>query len=198
MKLTVYEGEQQVGTLDMEPDGLFYDVSCEISQGRERLRRVFVGNGWSPIYLGIPDASGKLRTRLPKNRLPDGAAFAVAAEIPRGVWLPWRGEVDAVPIAEGYVRPTEDGIDLLLPAQEALKLPAWAEYMHTETVFGRELMLLSLLPDGSLPEITKDTERGEEKDEETTCNITDDRVPADGVPHDGVGDEGRETDRADL
>ena len=145
MELTVFEGEQQIGTIQMEPDGLFYDFSCNLTKSREQIRRVFVGNHWKSEYLGIPDASGMLRARLPKNRLPDGVSFAVAATIPRGAWQPWRGEVDGVPIAEGYIRPSDDGIDLLLPPQEAVKLPAWAENMHTETAFGRELQLLSLL-----------------------------------------------------
>ncbi len=196
MELTVFEGEQPVGTLQITPDGLFYDIACELTKSRERIRRVFVGQKWKSEYLGIPDAAGKLRTRLPKNRLPDGIGFAVAASIPRGQWLPWRGEADGVPIAEGYIRPSQDGIDLLLPPQEAVKLPAWAQYMHTETMFGRELLLLTLLPDGTLPEIK--TERGEQTDEENSCDSVDDSLPADDAPDDGVGGEGREADRADL
>lgn len=196
MELTVLEGERQVGTLQMEQNGLFYDFSCHLTQGREQIRRIFVGYGWRSEYLGIPDASGRLSARLPKNRLPDGVCFAVAATIPRGVWLPWRGEVDGVPIAEGYIRPSEDGIDLLLPPDEAVKLPAWAENMQKETAFGKELLLLRLLPDGSLPKKNKDT--GEKKDEENPCDGIDDSMSADDVPRDGVGDEGREADRADL
>ena len=41
MELTVYEGERQVGTLRCETDGLFYDISCELAEERERIRRVF-------------------------------------------------------------------------------------------------------------------------------------------------------------
>ncbi|MBQ6430522.1 MAG: hypothetical protein IJJ99_01405 [Oscillospiraceae bacterium] len=196
MELTVFEGEQPVGTVWVTQEGLFYDVSCELTQNRERIRRVYVGQEWRSEYLGIPDASGKLRTRLPKSRLPDGIGFAVAARIPRGRWLPWRGEVDGVPIAEGYIRPSEDGIDLLLPPQEAVKLPAWTEYMRMETVFGREMMQIMLLPDGSLPD--RNTDRGEQTDEETTCDDPTGCESADDAPGDGVGGEGREADCADL
>lgn len=196
MELTVFEGERQVGTLNVEPDGLFYDFSCQLTQSREQIRRVFVGYGWRSEYLGIPDASGALKARLPKKRLPDGVSFAVAANVPRGEWLPWRGEADGVPIAEGYIRCTEEGIDLLLPPQEALKLPAWAEDMHTKTVLGREFAMLTLLPDGTLPE--RKTEKGEDTDEEIFNGNTVDRVPADVAPDERDCVEGRETDCTDL
>ena len=196
MELAIYEGEKQVGTLRAETDGLFYDVSCCITPAKEQVLRVFVGNSWKSEYLGIPDRSGNLRARLPKKRLPDGISFAVAAAAPRGEYLPWRGEADGVPIAEGFIRSTEDGIDLLLPPQEAVKLPAWAESMQTETLYGRELLRLSLLPDGTLPERKKD--RGENTYEENPCDVFDDRVSADDAPCDGLGDEGRQADRPDL
>lgn len=196
MELTVFEGEKHVGTLRAEPDGLYYDVSCELAPGRGEIRRVYIGYHWKSEYIGIPDASGRLRTRLPKNRLPDGIMFAVAANVPRGAYLPWRGEVDGVPIAEGYIRTAEDGIDLLLPTLEAVKLPAWAEYMDAKTAFGRELMQIRLLPDGTLPE--RKTDRGEKTDEENTCDTDTDRVRSDDVSGDGFGDEGRQADRADL
>ena len=196
MELTVFDGEKQVGSLRAEADGLFYDVSCSLAPGREAIRRVYVGHSWKSEYLGIPDGNGNLRARLPKKRLPDGISFAVASDLPRGAYIPWRGEADGVPIAEGYIRTTGDGIDLLLPPQEAVKLPAWAEYMHTETAFGRELMRISLLPDGTLPE--KKTDRGEQRDEENTCDTVDDRMPYDDVPGDGLGNEGRQADCADL
>lgn len=196
MELSVYKGERQVGTLRCEPDGLYYDISCELAQNGKTIRRVFVGYGWKSEYLGIPDAAGKLTARLPKNRLPDGLAFAVASEAPRGKWVPWRGEVDRVPITEGFVSPSEKGIDLLLPPQEAVKLPAWVDQMQEEAAFGREWLRLSLLPDGTLPE--KEKERGEQTDEENSCDGADACVPADDASCDGVGDEGRQADRADL
>jgi len=196
MELTVFEGERQIGSLQVESDGLFYAITCNIAQSGEPIRRVFVGQKWRSEYLGIPDASGTLHARLPKKRLPDGIAFAVAARIPRGAWRPWRGEADGVPIAEALIKPSADGIDLLLPPREAAKLPAWAQYMQAETAFGEELMLLRLLPDGSLPKKNKDT--GEKKDEENPCDGIDDSMSADDVSRDGVGDEGREADRADL
>lgn len=196
MELTVYEGERQVGTLRCETDGLFYDISCELAEERERIRRVFVGYAWKSEYVGIPDASGRLTARLPKNRLPDGVTFAVASRLPRGEWLPWRGEADGVQLEEGCIRPTDDGIDLLLPPDEAVKLPAWADKMQEETAFGRQWLRLSLLPDGSFPERT--TDKGEETDEENPCDNAGDREPCDDVSGDSFGDEGRETDRADL
>ncbi len=196
MELTVFEGDKQVGTLRMEQDGLYYEFTCDLVPAGERIRRVFVGKAWRSEYLGIPDTAGKLRARLPKKRLPDGVAFAVAANIPRGAWLPWRGELDGVPIAEAYIQPTDDGIELLLPPQEAVKLPAWAEYMQPETALGKDLMRLSLLPDGTLPE--RKTDRGEETDEENPCDDTGDREPAGDAAGDSLGDEGRQADRADL
>ena len=196
MELSIFDGEKQVGTLCAELDGLFYDVSCELAPSRGEIRRVYIGHCWKSEYLGIPDASGRLRTRLPKNRLPDGISFAVTANVPRGAYLPWRGEVDGVPIAEGFIRTTVEEIELLLPPQEAVKLPAWAEYMHTETAFGRELMRICLLPDGTFDK--KNTDRGEEKDEENDCDPIDDRVLADDVPGDGLGGERRQAGCADL
>lgn len=196
MEFTVYEGEKQVGTLRVEPDGLFYDIFCNITDRREHIRRIFVGYAWRSEYLGIPDAEGNLTARIPRKHLPDGITFAVATLMPRSQWLPWRGEVDGVPIAEAYIKRSEDGIDLLLPPQEAVKLPAWVEKMKTEIAFGRELMKLSLLPDGSLAENT--TDRGEKTDEEIIGNGTADRMPDDDASRFSLSDEERQADRTDL
>lgn len=196
MELTVYEGEKQVGTLRAEQNGLYYDIYCKIKNQREQIRRIFVGYAWRSEYLGIPDAQGNLTVRMPRKHLPEGITFAVATPIQRSQWLPWRGEVDGVPMTEGYIGHTENGIDLLLPPQEAVKLPAWAGKMQTETLQGREMMKLSLLPDGSLAENT--TDRGEKTDEEIIGNGTADRMPDDDASRFSLSDEERQADRTDL
>ena len=194
MELTVYERGTPVGTARLERDGIFWNISCEMTDLTEQIRRVYVGTAWDVFYLGIPDAAGKLTAK--RRHLPAEPTFAVAAPYPRGDWLPWRGTLDGVSVETALLCREDGKIKLLLPSEEAVKFPAWLEKTEKETVFGTEFAMLSLTEDGRLPQEEK--EKGEENYEETTVGTFDVLLPADPSADDGIGDEGWETDRPDL
>ena len=194
MELTVYERGTPVGTARLERDGLFWNISCEMTDLTEQIRRVYVGTAWDVFYLGIPDAAGKLTAK--RRHLPAEPTFAVAAPYPRGDWLPWRGTLDGVSVETALLCREDGKIKLLLPSEEAVKFPAWLEKTEKETVFGTEFAMLSLTEDGRLPQEEK--EKGEENYEETTVGTFDVLLPVDPPADDGVGNEGREADCPDL
>lgn len=194
MELTVYERGTPVGTARLERDGIFWNISCEMTDLTEQIRRVYVGTAWDVFYLGIPDAAGKLTAK--RRHLPAEPTFAVAAPYPRGDWLPWRGTLDGVSVETALLCREDGKIKLLLPSEEAVKFPAWLEKTEKETVFGTEFAMLSLTEDGRLPQEEK--EKGEENYEETTVGTFDVLLPVDPPANDGVGDEGREADCPDL
>ena len=200
MELAITEHGEQIGSLTMEQEGLFWKFVCKISSDREQLRRIFVIYQWKTEYLGVPDADGKLEIRIPRSHLPEGVQAALAMRHPRGIWSPWCGTLEGIEISEAFLRTAEDGFDLALPPQEALKFPAWAEDMKTELVYGTQTALLRLDRDGRLP--PRETEYGGVTDEETEemdrCMpdaLLSDDAPAD----DGFGGERtEEADRSDL
>lgn len=194
MELTVYERGTPVGTARLERDGIFWNISCEMTDLTEQIRRVYVGTAWDVFYLGIPDAAGKLTAK--RRHLPAEPTFAVAAPYPRGDWLPWRGTLDGVSVETALLCREDGKIKLLLPSEEAVKFPAWLEKTEKETVFGTEFAMLSLTEDGRLPQEEK--EKGEENYEETTVGTFDVLLPVDPPANDGVGNEGREADCPDL
>lgn len=194
MELTVYERGTPVGTARLERDGIFWNISCEMTDLTEQIRRVYVGTAWDVFYLGIPDAAGKLSAK--RRHLPAEPTFAVAAPYPRGQWLPWRGTLDGVSVETALFCREDGKIKLLLPSEETVKFPAWLEKTEKETVFGTEFAMLSLTEDGRLPQEEK--EKGEENYEETTVGTFDVLLPVDPPANDGVGDEGREADCPDL
>lgn len=194
MELTVYERGTPVGTVRLERDGSFWNIFCEMTDLTEQIRRVYVGTAWEVVYLGIPDAAGKLSAK--RRHLPAEPTFAVAAPYPRGEWLPWRGAVDGVSVETALLCREDGKIKLLLPPEEAVKFPAWLEKSERETVFGTEFALLLLTEKGHLLQEEKD--KGEEKYEETTVGTVDDLLPVDPSADDGIGGEGWETDRPDL
>ena len=194
MELTVYERGTPVGTARLERDGIFWNISCEMTDLTEQIRRVYVGTAWDVFYLGIPDAAGKLTAK--RRHLPAEPTFAVAAPYPRGDWLPWRGTLDGVSVETALLCREDGKIKLLLPSEEAVKFPAWLEKTEKETVFGTEFAMLSLTEDGRLPQEEK--EKGEENYEETTVGTFDVLLPVDPPADDGIGGEGREADGPDL
>lgn len=159
-ELTVYEHGKEIGTLTVEQKGLYYYFLCKISQTTEQVRRVSVISKWRVEYLGIPYPDGSealLETKIPVKHFPDGITGAVATQQPRGMWLPWCGEADGVPVLEGYICRNANGIDLALPPEEAQKFPAWLPQMDKQQVQGSEMAVFHLNAEGELPPIETET-----------------------------------------
>lgn len=91
MELSVWEQGEQIGTVTVQQEGLFYIFICKISQHAEQLRRIYVISKWRVEYLGIPyprREGAELQACIPVSHFPDGLTAAAAAAMPRGAWLP--------------------------------------------------------------------------------------------------------------
>lgn len=199
MELTVYEGETAVGTLTMQRSGIFYDFRCQITKSMEQIHRLYVGKSWQVVYLGIPDASGVLNVRVPCSHLREEPEFAIVSVYPRGQWMPWRGEIDGVPVASAFFAEADGQIELLLAPEEALKFPAWLDNAEKETLHATEFTKLILTKEGKLPTIeNRKIENGEKDNEEIRSAVPEPVLSADAPADESIGNEGREADCPDL
>ena len=188
--MEIFEAGKPIGTITADATGLFWEFCCIVTERPERLRRIFVQNGWQVEYLGIPDRNGILKGRIPQKRMSYGITNALATQRPKGEWLPWQGKLDGVQVENACIRVTQEGIDLALFPEEILKFPAWADIIKTENILGKEMAVLSLDKDGRLP--VKDIEIGGNTDETMDCNALDLGLPDEPVACNSGGSEGDE------
>lgn len=195
-ELTIFNGAEPVGTLTEERDGLYRVFHCKIEKKTERPLRVYVLSTLSAEYLGIPDADGKLTAHIPARHFraePDGA---LASELPRGQWKPWRGVLDGVAVDFCLLRQEDDGYTVAFPEEEAIKFPQWLDDMTQITAFGKQWASVAMDNDGHLP--PKETEYGGTENETNPINPADRSVPDDDAAAGGFRENGWEADRADL
>ena len=186
MELSIIYCGDPIGTAQMQPDGIYWDISCRLSKHQDAPIRLYGVSGWKSEYFGIPDADGDLHLRIPKKHLPDGAECILASEQPNGDWKPWAGELDGIAVDDALVRWDERVLFALAP-KDAVKFPEWIGTMKKEQISDRERLLLQLDQDGNLPEI--------EKYLGGTNNETMDRdTPADELPSDDPADDGFDGD----
>ncbi len=199
-ELSVLEHGEKIGTLTAQKEGLFWRVSCQIKQEKEKVRRVYMISGWNVEYLGIPyprDGQAELVARIPLRRFPNEPTGAACCVHPRGEWMPWCGEVDGVPMEEGYLRATDEGLLLALPPELAQRLPQWISGMEAATIFGEEFLTIQLDKDGTYPH--GEIENGGIRyDEEADSGSIDPCLLPYAVSDDRFGGDGIETDCPDL
>lgn len=76
MELSVWEQGEQIGTVTVQQEGLFYIFICKISQHAEQLRRIYVISKWRVEYLGIPyprREGAELQACIPVSHFPGRA-----------------------------------------------------------------------------------------------------------------------------
>lgn len=151
MELSIFSAEETIGRASVERDGLFWCVSGHISQEKRELLRLYAVYQWKVEYLGLFDAAGTLRRRIAVSHLPQGISFLLACACPRGAWLPWRGSLDGVAVADAFLLAQDATLRLALGPGEMVKFPLWLALMEKETIYDRELAVLSLSADGALP-----------------------------------------------
>lgn len=208
MELSVWEQGEQIGTVTVQQEGLFYIFICKISQHAEQLRRIYVISKWRVEYLGIPyprREGAELQACIPVSHFPDGLTAAAAAAMPRGAWLPWCGEAGGVPIRNGLLKQLEDGYALALLPEEAQQLPQWLPQAAEQELMGRARLVFRLDAAGCMPSIEM-TENGGSTDEAQNFSdpsaggVPSDAAPGDGDGRAGDGDplKGRQADRPDI
>lgn len=181
MKYSVLYHGEVIGEAELTDAGIYWNISCRITQTFDMPLRIYGLHRMNSEYLGIPGKDCILQTRIPKKRLPDGAEKILASEQPNGIWKPWAGELDGVTVSSALLN-TDDGISLALEPEEAIRFPNLLDSMKKTSDFRTERMLLQLDKNGNLPEIEKNL--GGNNNE--TMDITPSPV---GVPFDAVSDD---------
>lgn len=187
MELSIIYCGDPIGTAQMQPDGIYWDISCRLSKHQDAPIRLYGVSGWKSEYFGIPDVDGDLHLRIPKKHLPDGADCILASQQPNGDWKPWAGELDGIRVDDALLCREAAGIRLALAPEDAVKFPEWIGTMKKEQISDRERLLLQTDENGNLPEI--------EKYLGGTNNETMDRdTPAGELPSDAPADDGFDGD----
>lgn len=184
--MEIYENGLEIGTLDIENEGLYARISCKIKPNG-KIRRIYLAYSYGAKYVGIPDEQGNLISRFAQKHLPKDCV-AVAATGGKSEYLPWRGELDGVLIESALICENE----LLLPLDEAMKFPAWS--FETKEINHIHMAIL-LLDSNGLPLPRK---REDEADETMDFDNFDFDLPANVSADDGIGCEGWEADCADV
>ena len=183
--MEIYEDGKQIGTLELEENGLYALISCQCEPSRA-VRRVYIAYPYGCKYLGIPNGQGFFQTRIAKKQLPNQFCV-VSSTAEKSRWLPWRGEIDGILIETALISENE----IAMPLHEAMKFPEW-DLEETE-VNATKMALLPLL-DG-VPMLR---EREATKNETLDFDVYDDRdfahLPAD----DSFGEDGWQAGRVDL
>lgn len=161
MELSIFHAEETIGSAQIVREGLFWCVSAKILQKKRELFRLYAVYQWKVEYLGVFDAAGALNRRIAVSHLPQGITFLLATTCPRGQWLPWRGELDGIAVADAFLLAQGGGLRLALGAGEMLKFPLWLAQMKNETVYDRQMAVLTLGAEGALPLIERES-RGTE------------------------------------
>lgn len=126
--LPVYCNGQEISTLNVEKAGLYYRFTCRCSLPKGEILRIYGIDGLQIVPIGILMPHGdefELHEQISVRSwsLPE-LRIAVAGFSPEEGVLPWRGEIDGVPIPSGWLRRTEDGAELLISQDEVFPLPA--------------------------------------------------------------------------
>ena len=202
LKQWIYDKGAVIGTYTMEVCGLYLTFTCEILEGKEKIRRLYAVSGFDSHYLGIPDPGGRLQKKISRKILREPVSCLASSEAGRSRWSPWRGSVDGVNVNDALVCSGAGEVLLSLNPEEALQFPAWVgEFQEINDQHGVR-MLVQLTSDGQLP--AKEIKNRREKDEkdENSVRLIDPQLSFDSDPCAGecTGDEEdrRQADRSDL
>ena len=97
MQIKLFDRNGGAGAAEVKESALFYHFTIQLDHKTETPVRVYAVAGLTSAYLGIPDRAGRLAAQLARKHLPSAPECGVVTDEPRGVWQPWRGELDGVP-----------------------------------------------------------------------------------------------------
>lgn len=148
IKLPVFEAGTEVGTLEIQQTGLYYHFSCRCTPPKAAMSRLYAVNGMQVLPIGLPvpeNGSFVLEKSISVHSFPWQAVTAalVGTALSPDV-LPWRGEIDGVPIENAWLQKTGEGYTLCVPSAEPFPLTAELERAELVTVGGIDCLCLRL------------------------------------------------------
>ena len=184
MEQWIYEQGKPVGSFQLSPAGLYYEISCQMEQSLG-IRRLYALGEFYSEYIGIPDARGMLKRKIKKKLLPNGIDCMTTSQRERSDWSPWRGVLDGITVEEAEIRREGEEILLALSPAEALRFPAWVNCFTSEEIDKRSRMLIRLTSDGR--PVASEIENGRDTNEEIDSDLIDFSLPSKLATPDGDG-----------
>lgn len=127
MKLPVYEAGAQRCLLSVEREGLYLHFSCRCDLSGGGMRRVYAVCGMQvePLGLLMPQqGSFVLQAKRSVHSFPlDTIDTALIGRAPEPELLPWRGQIEGIPVETAWLRPTQEGYELYIPRDIPFPLP---------------------------------------------------------------------------
>ena len=148
MQIKLFDRNGGAGAAEVKESALFYHFTIQLDHKTETPVRVYAVAGLTSVYLGIPDRAGRLTVQLARKHLPSAPACGVVTDEPRGVWQPWRGELDGVPVSMALTRVAEDGCRMAMPEETAARFPAWTASFEPVVLDGKQYYELFFDADG--------------------------------------------------
>lgn len=148
MQIKLFDRNGGAGAAEVKESALFYHFTIQLDHKTETPVRVYAVAGLTSVYLGIPDRAGRLAAQLARKHLPSAPECGVVTDEPRGVWQPWRGELDGVPVSMALTRAAEDGCRMAMPEETAARFPAWTASFEPVTLGGKQYYELFFDADG--------------------------------------------------
>lgn len=148
MQIKLFDRNGGAGAAEVKESALFYHFTIQLDHKTETPVRVYAVAGLTSVYLGIPDRAGRLTAQLARKHLPSAPECGVVTDEPRGVWQPWRGELDGVPVSMALTRAAEDGCRMAMPEETAARFPAWTASFEPVTLGGKQYYELFFDADG--------------------------------------------------
>lgn len=148
MQIKLFDRNGGAGAAEVKESALFYHFTIQLDHKTETPVRVYAVAGLTSVYLGIPDRAGRLAAQLARKHLPSAPECGVVTDEPRGVWQPWRGELDGVTVAMALTRAAEDGCRMAMPEETAVRFPAWTASFEPVTLGGKQYYELFFDADG--------------------------------------------------
>lgn len=169
MQIKLFDRNGGAGAAEVKESALFYHFTIQLDHKTETPVRVYAVAGLTSVYLGIPDRAGRLTAQLARKHLPSAPTCGVVTDEPRGVWQPWRGELDGVPVSMALTRAAEGGCRMAMPEETAARFPAWTASFEPVVLDGKQYYELFFDPDGRprLREVPPEAETSASTNDET-------------------------------
>ena len=149
MKYPIYFQGAEIGTLRVEPDGLYDVLSAFCTEPGPGIWRLWGCFGLESRCLGvcIPASGGlRLEKRVSRRSWPAlPTAFVLGREIEG--FLPWQGMVEAQEIPDALLRENGDGkhtLAIFAPPDGPIPLAEYVSQMREGELDGRACLLLEL------------------------------------------------------
>ena len=150
MEYTIFYQGAGIGSVAVEPDGLYYRLSATAAEPGAGVWRLWGCFGEDSRCLGVlfPETGGlRLERRVSRHSwpiLPDG--FVLGRE--REGFRPWRGVLEGQELSDAMLRNNPDGtqtIAIFAPPEGPVPLAEYVSQMR-EAVLGERACLLLKLP----------------------------------------------------